>query len=89
MASVETTKASEMLADVSVQDLMAEVQRRLDCARKPEKRLILIGPPGHSTTPCHTALPCLPLSTPSFTCAIGCCLYVRWQAVARAVKPLS
>jgi adenylate kinase len=46
MASAETTKTSEMLADVSVQDLMAEVQRRLDCAKKPEKRLILIGPPG-------------------------------------------
>jgi len=34
------------LVDVSTSDLMAEVQRRIDCAKKPEKRVILIGPPG-------------------------------------------
>jgi len=26
--------------------LLAEVQRRIDCAKKPEKRIILLGPPG-------------------------------------------
>ena len=31
------------LSEVSVDDLLAEVQRRLDCQLKPEKRLILIG----------------------------------------------
>ena len=50
MTTVES-KTTELLADVSVQDLMAEVQRRLDCAKKPEKRLILIGPPGHLPHP--------------------------------------
>lgn len=34
------------LSDVSVDDLMKEVQRRLECATKPEKRVVLIGPPG-------------------------------------------
>jgi hypothetical protein len=31
------------LTDCSVEELMAEVQRRLDCQKKPEKRVILIG----------------------------------------------
>lgn len=39
-------KAAELLADVNTADLMAEVQRRIDCAKKPEKRIIFIGPPG-------------------------------------------
>jgi len=34
------------LTALSTADLMAEVQRRIDCAKKPEKRVILIGPPG-------------------------------------------
>nr|QKY14981.1 adenylate kinase (ADK) [Polytomella parva] len=34
------------LTEVSTSDLMQEIQHRLDCAKKPEKRLILIGPPG-------------------------------------------
>jgi len=34
------------LLDVSTQDLMKEVQRRIDCYKKPEKRLIFVGPPG-------------------------------------------
>lgn len=34
------------LMDVSTADLMAEVTRRLECATKPEKRIILVGPPG-------------------------------------------
>lgn len=34
------------LAEVSTEDLMKELQHRLDCTKKPEKRLILIGPPG-------------------------------------------
>lgn len=38
--------AADKLVDISTPDLMAEVQRRIDCAKKPEKRLIFIGPPG-------------------------------------------
>ena len=34
------------LAEVSTDALMREVQRRLDCQSKPDKRVILIGPPG-------------------------------------------
>eukprot|EP00803_Ostreobium_quekettii_P011235 evm.model.scf_739.4 EVM.evm.TU.scf_739.4 scf_739:44890-48416(+) len=34
------------LSQFSTEDLMREVQRRLDCINKPEKRVILIGPPG-------------------------------------------
>ncbi|KAJ7537085.1 hypothetical protein O6H91_12G096700 [Diphasiastrum complanatum] len=34
------------LADVPVTDLMSELLRRMKCASKPDKRLILIGPPG-------------------------------------------
>ena len=37
------TMAAEQLAEVSTVDLMTEVARRLECATKPEKRLILIG----------------------------------------------
>jgi len=36
-------KTAELLADIPNADLMAEVQRRIDCAKKPEKRVILIG----------------------------------------------
>jgi len=57
---MSTDKTSELLADVSIQDLMSEVQRRLDCTKKPDKRIILIGPPGTANnqhtehcTPCH------------------------------------
>ena len=35
-----------VLAEVSSDALMREVQRRLECQAKPDKRLILIGPPG-------------------------------------------
>ncbi|XP_031480640.1 adenylate kinase 4 [Nymphaea colorata] len=39
--------ASSMdLADVPSVDLMTELLRRMKCANKPDKRLILIGPPG-------------------------------------------
>lgn len=31
------------LSEVSVDELLAEVQRRLECQTKPEKRVILIG----------------------------------------------
>lgn len=31
------------LTDVTTETLMAEVQRRLDCQTKPEKRVILVG----------------------------------------------
>ncbi len=34
------------LSEVAVDDLLMEVSRRLECAKKPERRLILIGPPG-------------------------------------------
>jgi cytidylate kinase len=34
------------LAEVSTDALMREVQRRLDCQSKPDKRVILVGPPG-------------------------------------------
>merc|ERR1719253_253488 len=34
------------LSDISTEALMGEMQRRLDCANKPEKRIILVGPPG-------------------------------------------
>lgn len=34
------------LAEVGTADLLAEVQRRLDCADKPEKRIILVGESG-------------------------------------------
>ena len=50
LPSMSTDKTSELLADVSIQDLMNEVQRRLDCTKKPDKRLILIGPPGSTNT---------------------------------------
>ena len=35
---------SAALAELSTEALMREVQRRLDCQTKPDKRLILIGP---------------------------------------------
>lgn len=31
------------LAEVATADLLAEVQRRLECTDKPEKRIILVG----------------------------------------------
>jgi len=34
------------LSEISTDSLMKEMQRRLDCVNKPEKRLILVGPPG-------------------------------------------
>ena len=34
------------LSEIATEDLMAEVQRRLKCQDKPEKRLVLVGPPG-------------------------------------------
>jgi len=38
--------SAEMLAELSTEYLLNEVQRRLDCTKKPEKRMIFIGPPG-------------------------------------------
>jgi adenylate kinase len=35
-----------LLTDVSTDDLLKEVQRRVECTKKPERRLILVGPPG-------------------------------------------
>ena len=37
------TMSAEALESISTDDLMREVQRRIDCATKPEKRVILIG----------------------------------------------
>ncbi|KAK3234017.1 hypothetical protein CYMTET_55717 [Cymbomonas tetramitiformis] len=34
------------LTDVPVEQLMKEIERRLECQNKPEKRMILLGPPG-------------------------------------------
>jgi hypothetical protein len=34
------------LEEISTDELMREIQRRLECKNKPDKRLILIGPPG-------------------------------------------
>ncbi|KAI7840281.1 hypothetical protein COHA_006063 [Chlorella ohadii] len=34
------------LSEIPTEELVHEVQRRLECLSKPEKRLILIGPPG-------------------------------------------
>jgi adenylate kinase len=34
------------LSEISTASLMKEMQRRLDCQTKPEKRIILVGPPG-------------------------------------------
>ncbi|DBA76959.1 hypothetical protein WJX77_012504 [Trebouxia sp. C0004] len=34
------------LADIATDDLLAEVQRRMHCMDKPEKRVIMVGPPG-------------------------------------------
>jgi len=42
-----TPSATDMkLLDFATIDLMREVQRRIDCSKKPEKRLIFVGPPG-------------------------------------------
>jgi len=48
---IGTTTSKEVgamadLSEIATEDLMAEVQRRLKCQDKPEKRLILVGPPG-------------------------------------------
>ncbi len=39
-------KFAELLADVPNDDLLTEIQRRIECSKKPEKRVIFIGPPG-------------------------------------------
>eukprot|EP01018_Ginkgo_biloba_P021124 Gb_16638 [translate_table: standard] len=39
-------QATMDLADVPSLDLMTELLRRMKCANKPDKRLILVGPPG-------------------------------------------
>jgi len=40
------TASNVDLADVPSLDLMSELLRRMKCSNKPEKRLILVGPPG-------------------------------------------
>ena len=40
------TMSSAALHEVSTDALMREIQRRLECQSKPDKRLILVGPPG-------------------------------------------
>jgi adenylate kinase len=34
------------LSGIPTSDLVAEMERRVKCAAKPEKRMIFIGPPG-------------------------------------------
>ena len=46
-AKTAPAPTSMALADVPVEELLAEVARRLECAKKPEKRLILIGAVHH------------------------------------------
>lgn len=41
-----SSRTAELLSDVSLTDLMTEINRRIDCNKKPEKRMIFIGPPG-------------------------------------------
>lgn len=46
-SSCKTSKVVPMsLESVSTEALVAEIARRLECQNKPERRLILIGPPG-------------------------------------------
>jgi len=40
------SQATNPLSDVSTSALLAEIKRREECARKPEKRIIFFGPPG-------------------------------------------
>ena len=44
--SATKPQTSEILQSLPTEVILAEMQRRLDCLNKPEKRLILIGPPG-------------------------------------------
>lgn len=50
LAAVRTRRGAKApimsLEEVSTEALMAEISRRLACQNKPEKRLILVGPPG-------------------------------------------
>jgi len=39
-------RTTELLANLSSNQLLAEVRRRIECSKKPEKRVIFIGPPG-------------------------------------------
>ena len=41
-----TMAGFEALENVSSEDLFTELMRRMDCQNKPEKRIILVGPPG-------------------------------------------
>lgn len=43
---MSTTAEQELLGEMSTEALMAEVTRRIECAKKPERRTIFIGPPG-------------------------------------------
>jgi hypothetical protein len=37
------TDFNPVLADIPTEELMRELSHRLECAKKPEKRLILVG----------------------------------------------
>ena len=39
-----STAEQEILGEMSTEALMAEVTRRIECAKKPERRTIFIGP---------------------------------------------
>jgi hypothetical protein len=47
------TDTMTALEEISTDELVREIQRRLECQNKPDKRLILIGPPG-----CGKVRPC-------------------------------
>lgn len=44
--SRDNERTAALLSEISDVDLMAEVTRRIECTRKPDKRLVLLGPPG-------------------------------------------
>merc|ERR1711934_196921 len=44
--NLSCTNTMADLSEIATEDLMKEVERRLNCQSKPEKRLILVGPPG-------------------------------------------
>jgi len=41
------------LSEIATEDLMKEVERRLNCQSKPEKRLILVGKWWEKNQPAH------------------------------------
>lgn len=46
MSNTLDDKTYELLSSIPSESLLAEVERRIECSRKPDKRVIFIGPPG-------------------------------------------